>query len=103
MMMRRAILWPAGLLIVLLVLGTGIGSSWIDPLRVVSALFGQGSQTDEIIIWTFRLPRVALAILAGAALALAGLLLQRTVHNPIASPSVLGIVDGAAVGVVLFL
>ena len=98
-----AILWAAGVLAILLVLGTGIGSSWIGPSRVLAALIGQGSATDEIIIWTLRLPRVALAMLAGAALALAGLLLQRSVRNPIASPSVLGIVDGAAVGVVLFL
>lgn len=103
-MTRRAnVIWPASVLGILIILATGIGSSWIGPSRVLSALFGQGNQTDEIIIWTLRLPRVALAILAGAALGLAGLLLQRIVRNPIASPSVLGIVDGAAVGVVVFL
>lgn len=94
---------PMILLLGLTVLAIGIGSSWIGPDRVIAALIGKGSQTDEIIIWTLRLPRVALAILAGAALAMAGMLLQRIVRNPIASPSVLGIVDGAAVGVVLFL
>lgn len=94
---------PVFLLLILAVLAIGMGASWISPARVFAALIGQGSQTDEIIIWTLRLPRVLLAILAGAALALAGLLLQRVVRNPIASPAVLGIVDGAAVGVVLFL
>lgn len=94
---------PGLSLIALLILATVIGSSWIGPGRVVAALIGHGTQTDEIIIWTLRLPRVVLAVLAGAALALAGLLLQTIVRNPIASPSVLGIVDGAAVGVVLFL
>ncbi|SFR31547.1 iron complex transport system permease protein [Yoonia tamlensis] len=87
----------------LAILATGIGSSWMPLDRVVAALFGQGTRTDEIIIWTLRMPRVLLAMLAGAALALAGLLLQHVVRNPIASPSVLGLVDGAAVGVVLFL
>ncbi|MEP3049220.1 MAG: iron ABC transporter permease [Roseibium sp.] len=87
----------------LIILATAIGSSWIGPDRVIAALVGQGTATDHIIIWTLRLPRVALAILSGAALALAGLLLQTVVRNSIASPSVLGIVDGAAVGVVLFL
>lgn len=94
---------PALLLLMLAVLAIGVGSSWISPARVFAALIGGGSQTDEIIIWTLRLPRVLLAILAGAALALAGLLLQRVVRNPIASPAVLGIVDGAALGVVIFL
>lgn len=94
---------PVVLLGVLLIIGIGIGSSWISPARVLMALIGNGTDTDKIIVWTLRLPRVLLAILAGAALALAGLQLQRVVRNPIASPSVLGIVDGAAVGVVLFL
>ncbi|MEM8786905.1 MAG: iron ABC transporter permease [Pseudomonadota bacterium] len=94
---------PLAALGLLLILATAIGSSWIGPDRVVAAFLGRGSETDTIIVWTLRLPRVALAVLAGAALALAGLLLQTVVRNPIASPSVLGVVDGAAVGVVLFL
>lgn len=100
---RYAVYGPVVILVCLTTLAIGIGSSWIGPSRVIHALIGNGTQMDEIIIWTLRLPRVLLAILAGAALALAGLLLQRVVRNPIASPSVLGVVDGAAVGVVLFL
>lgn len=92
-----------GLLFLLTIAATGIGSSFMPPERVLSALLAQGARMDEVIVWTLRLPRVALAILAGAALALAGALLQRVVRNPMASPSVLGITDGAAVGVVLFL
>lgn len=103
MTVRAPLLSALGVLVFLLVLATGIGSSWIGPSRVIAAFFGRGSETDEIIIWTLRMPRVALAVLAGAALGLAGLLLQRIVRNPIASPSVLGVVDGAALGVVLFL
>ena len=93
----RAIIGAFVILSVLLILSIGIGSSWISPNRVISALVGQGSQMDGVIVWTLRLPRVVLAALAGAALALAGLILQRIVRNPIAAPSVLGIVDGAAV------
>lgn len=87
----------------LIILGTGIGSSFMPPGRVIAALFFSGLPTDEVIIWTLRLPRVALAVLSGAALALAGALLQRVSGNVLASPSVLGISDGAAAGAVGFL
>ncbi|SFQ22997.1 FecCD family ABC transporter permease [Tranquillimonas alkanivorans] len=90
-------------LAVLFLAGVGVGSSFIPPERVIAALFGAGERTDGIIVWNLRLPRVLLAILAGVALALAGALLQRATRNPLASPSVLGVVDGAAVGVLVFL
>ena len=92
-----------GVLTLLAVVATGIGSSFMAPERVIAALLGQGPRMDEVIVWKLRLPRVALAILSGAGLAIAGALLQRLVRNPMASPSVLGITDGAAVGIVLFL
>ncbi|WBU61307.1 FecCD family ABC transporter permease [Paracoccus albus] len=100
---------PAGLLaailllLALIVLGAGIGSSFMSPQRVIAALLGQGSRPDELILWKMRLPRVFLAATGGAALALAGAILQRVARNPLATPSILGITDGAAVGVVGFL
>ncbi|MDO5641213.1 MAG: iron ABC transporter permease [Paracoccus sp. (in: a-proteobacteria)] len=90
-------------LAVLIVLGAGLGSSFMPPERVIAALLGQGSRADALIIWTLRLPRLCLALAAGAALALSGAILQRVARNPLASPSILGITDGAAVGVVAFL
>jgi iron complex transport system permease protein len=87
----------------LFVLAVGLGSSFMPPDRVLAALMGDGPRIDKVIIWTLRLPRVALAILAGIALGVAGALLQRVTRNPVAAPSVLGITDGAAVGVVAFL
>lgn len=93
----------AGLLVALMMLATGLGSSFLPLDRVAAALLGQGERVDLVIVWTLRLPRVALAVLAGMALALAGALLQRVTRNPIAAPSILGITDGAAVGAVAFL
>lgn len=90
------------LLLALSLVALGIGPSWISVDRTLASLLGNGTRVDDVIIWTLRMPRVLLAILAGAALALAGLLLQRVTHNPIASPAVLGLVDGAALGVTLF-
>ena len=84
-------------------LAAAVGSSFMSFDRVVAALIGTGSRADGIILWNIRLPRVCLAALSGAALALAGVLLQRVTRNPLAAPSVLGVVDGAAVGVLVFL
>ena len=50
---------------------------------------------DRILLWQSLLPRSAVALLAGAALGLAGALLQRVLRNPIADPSTLGISAGA--------
>ncbi|MDR6954988.1 iron complex transport system permease protein [Ancylobacter sp. 3268] len=50
---------------------------------------------DDVILWQVELPRVAVALLAGAALGLSGALLQRVLRNPIADPSTLGIASGA--------
>ena len=83
--------------------GLALGASMMPLDRVLAALWGQGSRPDTIILWNLRMPRVALAVLAGAALGIAGVLLQRATRNPLAAPSVLGIVDGAALGVLLFL
>ena len=94
---------PAFLLTGLLLVSIGLGSSFLSPERVVAALLQDGSRLDTVIVWTLRLPRIMLAVLAGMALALAGALLQRVTRNPMAAPSVLGITDGAAVGVVTFL
>jgi hypothetical protein len=86
----------------LVVAAVGLGSSLMPPGRVIAALVGEGARMDSVIVWTLRLPRVALAVLVGMALAVAGAILQRVTRNPVAAPSILGITDGAAVGVVAF-
>ena len=55
------------------------------------------------ILWDFRLPRILTAILAGAALSTAGLLMQTLFRNPLADPFVLGVNSGASLGVALML
>jgi iron complex transport system permease protein len=93
----------AALLAVFVLLGVGLGSSWISPDRVLSVLVGGGEKTEKLIILQLRLPRVVIALLAGGAIAVAGFLLQKVTRNSLASPGVLGVVDGAALGVVIFL
>ena len=77
------------------------GSVSIPPHEVVSILTGNSSSvpTYEFIILNSRLPQAITAIIAGAGLAAAGLLLQTAFHNPLASPSLLGISSGASLGV----
>ncbi|MFG1477317.1 Fe(3+)-hydroxamate ABC transporter permease FhuB [Xanthobacter sp. V4C-4] len=57
----------------------------------------------EALFWHSLLPRIATALLAGAALGLAGALLQRVLRNPIADPSTLGIASGAQLALTLAL
>ncbi|ABD55041.1 FecCD family ABC transporter permease [Jannaschia sp. CCS1] len=90
-------------LMALALVAAAMGSSFMPLDRIIAALFGQGSRPDTVILWTLRLPRVLMAILAGAGLGIAGVLLQRATRNPLASPGVLGVVDGAAIGVLVFL
>jgi len=56
---------------------------------------------DEILLWHSLLPRAAVAVIAGAALGLAGALLQRVLRNPIADASTLGIASGAQLALTL--
>ncbi len=59
------------------------------------------SPRDSSIILDLRLPRVAAGAIVGAALSIAGAVLQALLRNPLADPYVLGISSGAAVGAVL--
>lgn len=76
------------------------GSLWLRTGDVV--LWLQGTAPDLIArALDDRAPRVAAAVTAGAALALAGTLVQATVRNPLAEPGILGITAGAGFGAVL--
>lgn len=92
------------LVFVLLALsGVAFGSTWIPLEQVLGVILGAGEKTQKLIVLQLRLPRVAIAILAGGGVAVAGFLLQKVTRNSLASPGVLGVIDGAALGVVIFL
>ncbi|MHA6487116.1 Fe(3+)-citrate ABC transporter permease YfmE [Bacillus cabrialesii] len=98
-----AIFILAVLLIVLSIISIGFGALYISPDAVVTNLLGM-DQSFEFIIQQYRLPRILLAILAGAGLAAAGAILQGVIRNPLASPDVVGISKGsglAAMAVIL--
>jgi iron complex transport system permease protein len=80
-----------------------VGSAGLSPSAVARALAGraEASSVEAIVTLGLRLPRVAVAVLAGAALAVAGVGFQALTRNPLAEPSILGVSSGAAFGVVL--
>jgi iron complex transport system permease protein len=89
-------------------LGVGLGLAALFagsapvPVRSVLAVLG-GRDTgpmDQVVVLSLRLPRVLAALLAGGALAVAGVGFQGLTRNPLAEPSVLGVSSGAAFGVV---
>ena len=93
-----------GALLLLAVLGAlALGSRPTPPGALLAGLFASGRDELVFIVQAVRLPRVLLAVLVGAALAVAGLILQALVRNPLASPDVIGITGGASVAAVLYL
>lgn len=92
----------------LVVVGISVGavSLPLDDVWQILWTHVTGHSTDSIdddIVWNFRTPRVLLAILVGAGLAVAGTVLQAVVHNPLADPYILGVSSGASLGAVAVL
>ncbi|WP_132116760.1 FecCD family ABC transporter permease [Actinocrispum wychmicini] len=91
-----------GLLAAALVLvGLCQGATWLSPAEVVDSLVGRGDSVRIVVTW--RLPRVVAALAFGAALALAGAVIQHVARNPLGSPDVLGVDAGAYTGALLVL
>lgn len=80
-----------------------IGSVEISCADVLRILAGNDeiSPVWQTIIWKSRFPQAVTALVAGAGLAVSGLMMQTVFHNPLAGPSVLGISSGASIGVAL--
>ncbi|GAA3562056.1 iron chelate uptake ABC transporter family permease subunit [Amycolatopsis ultiminotia] len=73
----------------------------LSVLDVVKTLLGFGDTGTEFIVTTLRLPRLLLAVLVGAALAVSGGTLQSLSGNPLGSPDVIGFTQGSATGALL--
>ncbi|MEM7721109.1 MAG: iron ABC transporter permease [Pseudomonadota bacterium] len=99
------VVWLGGICTCLVLAGLGLhlGVRFYAPGQVWAALTQGGDDTASIIIRDLRVPRMALAIVIGAALGLAGLLMQSVTRNPIAEPGLLGVNAGAAFAVILLI
>ncbi|CAL9576110.1 FecCD family ABC transporter permease [Streptomyces sp. enrichment culture] len=81
----------------------GTGDFPIPPADVVRTLVGQGDAGQEFIINELRLPRVLVGLLVGASLGLGGALFQSISRNPLGSPDVLGLGQGATAGALVMI
>lgn len=88
-------------LVMVAVAATTIGAAGIPLPRLLSA-FGIGLSDpdmlsrDQLVLWSIRLPRIALAAMVGAMLAAAGAIMQGVFRNPLADPALVGVSSGAA-------
>jgi iron complex transport system permease protein len=78
-----------------------MGAARLSPAQLLEALIGGPTGTGGYILWYLRMPRTAACLLAGAALACAGCILQSVLGNRLASPNIIGVNAGAGLGVTI--
>jgi len=100
---RRVVATATGAALLVMVgvlLSLGAGETHLPPMDALRTLVGRGDAFTELVVFEFRGPRVAAAVVVGASLSLAGAVLQSVARNPLASPDLLGINAGASVAAV---
>ncbi len=112
---KRTLMEPAArrrfylilLLLIVLIGGTivvslGIGAAPLGYDRLIPTLMGEGTPKEDFILFSIRLPRIFITLLAGMALALSGTILQALTRNDMAEPGIIGINSGAGLAVTVF-
>lgn len=91
----------AGLVLLSGVADLAFGAVPIPPSEVIAALLGRGEGAAASIVLYARLPRLCGCLLAGAALACAGVIIQGVLNNPLAAPNIIGVNSGAGLATAL--
>ncbi|MBB2912016.1 iron complex transport system permease protein [Streptosporangium becharense] len=91
------------LLVLLALVSIAVGSRSVPLSTVLDALLAPDGSSDHTVVRDLRVPRTLIGIGVGAALGLAGALMQSLTRNPLADPGLLGVNHGAAFGVTLAL
>lgn len=89
-------LWAA--IVLLAVYAVSSGSAQISPVEALAALFGQGDDYTSMVVLDWRAPRILMAVLLGACLAMSGSIFQNLTGNPLGSPDVIGFQTGSYTG-----
>lgn len=88
-------------IVLLAFISMSIGSRQLTLVQVWEGLVARDRSAASIIVWQLRLPRTAVAVVVGAALGAAGVVMQALTRNPLAEPGILGVNAGASFAVVL--
>lgn len=100
---RRRLVVAAGVALAVVLVtafSLSIGDYALSPADLWRTLWGGGSRVEEYVVFQVRAPRVAMALLVGACLGVAGAMLQSLLSNSLASPDLLGISGGAGAAAV---
>lgn len=91
-----------GLILATAIISVGAGYSSMGYDRIAAALLGQGTFKENFVLFSIRMPRILITVLAGMALALSGAILQSITRNDLADPGIIGINSGAGAAIALF-
>lgn len=102
----RAIIAVGALLagaVVIAILALGIGKYTVAPADVLGVLLGTNTSFDRVVVLQWRMPRMLMALLIGAALGVSGAIFQALTRNALGSPDIIGINFGAYTGALIVL
>jgi iron complex transport system permease protein len=104
--LKLPLILGTGLLLIAvgLVLSVCLGAKRISAGDILGGIFGrEKANTEQLIIWDLRLPRAISALFIGAFLAVSGAVIQGITRNPLASPSIMGVNQGAILAMAIYM
>jgi iron complex transport system permease protein len=90
------------LILITAILAMGMGYASLSYDRLIPVFLGQGTFKEEFVLFSVRLPRIVITLLAGMALSVSGAILQGITRNDLADPGIVGINSGAGVAIAVF-
>ncbi|MFC0522964.1 FecCD family ABC transporter permease [Pontibacillus salicampi] len=90
------------LTLITVIISLGLGYSSVGFDRIIPVLLQQGTFKEEFVLFSVRLPRIIITLLAGMALALSGAILQGITRNDLADPGIIGINSGSGAAIAIF-